>query len=119
MLGIAGACAVDDRYFLRMEAARGDRPFEFQCLHDAIETPVAVFFYFANVVPVESSCHDYRPSIYFMVPWLCFEIDLTGADLTGADLTGANLYGAKLTGVRGLETVKGLASTRNLDKAKR
>jgi len=46
-------------------------------------------------------------------------VDLTGADLTGADLTGANLYGAKLTGVRGLETVKGLASTRNLDKAKR
>lgn len=46
-------------------------------------------------------------------------VDFTGANLTGADLTGADLYGAKLTGVRGLDTVKGLSSTVNLDKAKR
>jgi uncharacterized protein YjbI with pentapeptide repeats len=46
-------------------------------------------------------------------------VDFTGADMTGADLTGADLYGARLTGVRGLDTVKGLSSTVNLDKAKR
>jgi uncharacterized protein YjbI with pentapeptide repeats len=47
------------------------------------------------------------------------QTDLTGADLTGADLTDADLYGAKLTGVKGLDTVKGLASAVNLDKATR
>lgn len=45
--------------------------------------------------------------------------DLSGADLTGADLTDADLYGANLTGVKGLDTVKGLASALNLDKALR
>jgi len=45
--------------------------------------------------------------------------DLTGADLTGADLTHANLYGAILTGAKGLDTVKGLATAINLDKATR
>ncbi len=43
--------------------------------------------------------------------------DLTGADLTGANLSGSNLDGANLKGVKGLETVTGLASVRNLDKA--
>ena len=46
-------------------------------------------------------------------------VDFTGADMTGADLTGADLYGARLTGVRGLDTVKGLSATANLDKATR
>jgi len=45
--------------------------------------------------------------------------DLSGADLTGADLTGADLYGANLTGVKGLDTVTGLATALNLDKATR
>jgi uncharacterized protein YjbI with pentapeptide repeats len=45
--------------------------------------------------------------------------DFTGADLTGADLTSADLYGANLTGVKGLDTVKGLSSAINLDKATR
>jgi uncharacterized protein YjbI with pentapeptide repeats len=47
------------------------------------------------------------------------KVDLTGADLTGADLTGANLYGATLTGVKGLDTVTGLSTALNLDKATR
>ncbi len=42
--------------------------------------------------------------------------DLTGADLTGANLTGADLYGATLLGVKGLDTVKGLATAVNFDK---
>ena len=46
-------------------------------------------------------------------------VDFSGADLTGADLSGANLYGATLAGVRGLDTVKGMERTVNLDKAKR
>lgn len=45
------------------------------------------------------------------------QADLSGADLTGADLSGSNLDGAKLIGVKGFDTVKGLASVRNLDKA--
>jgi uncharacterized protein YjbI with pentapeptide repeats len=45
--------------------------------------------------------------------------DFTGADLTGADLASADLYGANLTGVKGLDTVKGLSSAINLDKATR
>ncbi|HSI23132.1 MAG TPA: pentapeptide repeat-containing protein [Methylophilaceae bacterium] len=40
------------------------------------------------------------------------QADLTGADLTGADLTDAELDGAVLTGVKGLDTVKGLASVK-------
>lgn len=43
--------------------------------------------------------------------------DLTGADLTGADLSGADLDGTILTGVRGLDTVTGMASTKNTAKA--
>ncbi len=39
--------------------------------------------------------------------------DFTGADLTGADLTGADLDGANLLGVKGLDTVKGLATALN------
>ncbi|MCU0731775.1 MAG: pentapeptide repeat-containing protein [Hyphomonas sp.] len=46
-------------------------------------------------------------------------VDFSGADLTGADLTEADLYGAVLSGAKGLETVKGLESAVNLDKAKR
>jgi uncharacterized protein YjbI with pentapeptide repeats len=42
--------------------------------------------------------------------------DLTGADLTGADLSGADLDGANLVGVKGLDTVKGLATAVNFDK---
>jgi uncharacterized protein YjbI with pentapeptide repeats len=45
--------------------------------------------------------------------------DLTGADLTGADVSGADLYGANLTGVKGLDTVTGLSTALNLDKATR
>ncbi len=45
--------------------------------------------------------------------------DLTGADLTGADLSEADLDGAILVGVRGLETVLGLASAHNVEKVVR
>lgn len=45
--------------------------------------------------------------------------DFAGADLTGADFSHADLYGANLVGVRGLDTVKGLNSAADLDKAKR
>lgn len=45
--------------------------------------------------------------------------DLSGADLTGADVTDADMDGADLTGVKGLETVVGIASVRNLDRARR
>ncbi|WP_348271346.1 pentapeptide repeat-containing protein [Bosea sp. Root381] len=45
--------------------------------------------------------------------------DLTGADLTGADIAGVDFDGAILIGTRGLETAKGLALARNLDKAVR
>jgi uncharacterized protein YjbI with pentapeptide repeats len=45
--------------------------------------------------------------------------DFTGADLTGADLTDSNLEGANLTGVKGFDTVKGLASVVNLQSAQR
>lgn len=45
--------------------------------------------------------------------------DLTGADLTNANLTNADLDGAILTGARGLDTVTGLGSARNLDRAVR
>jgi len=41
--------------------------------------------------------------------------DLTGANLTGADLSEADLDGAILTGVRGLNTVLGLTSARNVE----
>ena len=39
--------------------------------------------------------------------------DLSGADVTDADFTGADLDGATLIGVKGLETVKGLANAHN------
>ncbi len=45
--------------------------------------------------------------------------DFAGADLTGADLTRADLYGANLAGIKGFDTVKGLDSVANLDKAER
>lgn len=45
--------------------------------------------------------------------------DLSGADLGNADMTDADLDGAILTGVRGLDTVKGLALARNLDRSVR
>lgn len=45
------------------------------------------------------------------------KVDFHGADLTGANLAGADLDGANLAGARGLDTVKGLSTTRNLDKA--
>jgi uncharacterized protein YjbI with pentapeptide repeats len=38
--------------------------------------------------------------------------DLTGADLTGADLTDADVDGADFTGAKGLDKVKGMASTK-------
>lgn len=41
-----------------------------------------------------------------------------GADLTGADLTGANIDEADFTGARGLQSMKGLAQTRNRETAK-
>ena len=47
------------------------------------------------------------------------KVDFSGADLTGADLTDADLYGANLTGVKGLDSVKGLATAVNLDKTTR
>jgi len=43
--------------------------------------------------------------------------DLSGADLTGADLSRADLYGAILSGAKGLDTVKGVATAINFDKA--
>jgi uncharacterized protein YjbI with pentapeptide repeats len=42
--------------------------------------------------------------------------DFTGANLTDANLTGADLDGATLLGVKGLDTVKGLATALNFDK---
>ena len=44
-------------------------------------------------------------------------VDLTGARLTGADMTGADLDGAILSRVEGLDTVKGLSTALNLDRA--
>lgn len=46
-------------------------------------------------------------------------VDFSGADLTDADLTDADLDGAILAGAKGLDTVKGLETTLNLDKARR
>ena len=43
--------------------------------------------------------------------------DFSGADLTGADLTDADLDGANFVGAKGLDTVIGLATTHNLDRA--
>ncbi len=45
--------------------------------------------------------------------------DLTGADLTGADVSETNFEGAKLSGAKGLETMTGLESAKNFDKAVR
>jgi len=42
--------------------------------------------------------------------------DFSGADLSGADLTGADLDSANLLGVKGLDTVKGLATALNFDR---
>ena len=42
--------------------------------------------------------------------------NLFGANLTDADFTGADLDGATLLGVKGLDTVKGLATALNFDK---
>jgi len=47
------------------------------------------------------------------------KVDFTGADLTNADMSGADLYGANLTGAKGLDTVKGLSTATNVDKATR
>lgn len=47
------------------------------------------------------------------------KVDFRDADLTGADMSGADLYGANLTGAKGLDTVKGLATATNVDKAVR
>jgi uncharacterized protein YjbI with pentapeptide repeats len=41
--------------------------------------------------------------------------DFSGANLTNVDLTGADLDGARLLGVKGLETVKGLATAHNFE----
>jgi uncharacterized protein YjbI with pentapeptide repeats len=46
-------------------------------------------------------------------------VDFTGADLTGIDLTGADIYGVKFTGAIGLDTVIGLETAKNADKAVR
>lgn len=45
--------------------------------------------------------------------------DLSGADLTGADLSYADLDGTILAGAKGLETVIGLESAVNADRARR
>lgn len=45
--------------------------------------------------------------------------DFSGADFTGADLTAADLDGAILAGAKGLDSVKGLALAKNLDRATR
>lgn len=45
--------------------------------------------------------------------------DFSGADLTGANLSGSNLDDANLTGVKGFDTVTGLASVKNLERARR
>jgi len=45
------------------------------------------------------------------------KVDFSGADLTGAEVTGADFDGARLSGVRGFDTVKGLETVLNLDKA--
>ncbi len=45
--------------------------------------------------------------------------DFTNADLTNADLSGADLDGATLKDVRGLDTVKGLATALHVDRAVR
>ena len=45
--------------------------------------------------------------------------DFSGADVTDADFSRSNLEGANLSGIKGFETVKGLASVRNLETAQR
>jgi uncharacterized protein YjbI with pentapeptide repeats len=47
------------------------------------------------------------------------QADFTGADLTDADVTGANLDEADLRSARGLDSVIGLATASNIDKALR
>lgn len=46
-------------------------------------------------------------------------VNFKGADLSGADLSGADLAEADLRDVRGLDTVKGLELTSNIDRALR
>jgi uncharacterized protein YjbI with pentapeptide repeats len=46
-------------------------------------------------------------------------VDFQGADLTDADFTGADLDGTNLAGAKGLETVIGFGTVKNLDKARR
>jgi uncharacterized protein YjbI with pentapeptide repeats len=45
--------------------------------------------------------------------------DFSGADLTDADLSESNVEGANLSGVKGFDTIKGLASVHNLETAQR
>ena len=47
------------------------------------------------------------------------DADFSETDFAGADFSHADLYGANLVGLRGLDTVKGLNSATNLDKATR
>lgn len=42
--------------------------------------------------------------------------DFTGADLTGADVTGADFDEAVVSDAKGLESLKGLASAKNVDR---
>jgi len=43
--------------------------------------------------------------------------DFSGADLSHADLTGADLRDARLLGITGRDTIRGLATSKNLDTA--
>jgi uncharacterized protein YjbI with pentapeptide repeats len=45
--------------------------------------------------------------------------NLVGADLSGADISGADFDGADLTGIKGFDSVIGLAEAKNLDRAVR
>ena len=45
--------------------------------------------------------------------------DLSGADLTGAEISGSNFDGADVRGAKGLETLVGAGSAKNLDRALR
>lgn len=46
-------------------------------------------------------------------------VDFSGADLSGARFTGADLDGATLKGAFGLDTVVGLDTAKNIDRARR
>jgi uncharacterized protein YjbI with pentapeptide repeats len=47
------------------------------------------------------------------------KVDFSGADFTGADLTDADIDGADLRGAKGLDSVKGWQTVKNLDRALR